>query len=338
MKLYAGIDLHSSNNFLGIIDEEGKQLYSRRLKNSLEEVLRELLPYKEFVDSIVIESTYNWYWLVDGLMKDGYKIHLANPSAMVQYSGLKHTDDKSDTFWLAEMNRLGIIPTGYIYPREERSVRDMLRRRFLFVKQRTAHILSLKSMVARETGLMMSADRIQKLGSAEIEYLFSDQYLRTIALNNLTAIDVLGNTASEIEKEVLSHCKLRDEFKHLLTIPGVGKILAMMIMLEVGDIRRFKDAGNYSSYCRCVKSEKISNNKKKGENNRKNGNKYLSWAYMEAANYAIRYCPEAGAFYQRKMAKKNKIVARKALANKLARASYYIMRDGIEFNKDKLFS
>jgi len=338
MKLYAGIDLHSSNNFLGIIDEEGKQLYSRRLKNNLGEVLHELLPYREFMDSIVIESTYNWYWLVDGLMKDGYKIHLANPSAMVQYSGLKHTDDKSDTFWLAEMNRLGIIPTGYIYPREERSVRDMLRRRFLFVKQRTAHILSLKSMVARETGLMMSADRIQKLGSAEIESLFSDQYLRTIALNNLTAIDVLGNMASAIEKEVLSHCKLRDEFKHLLTIPGVGKILAMMIMLEVGDIRRFKDAGNYSSYCRCVKSEKISNNKKKGENNRKNGNKYLSWAYMEAANYVIRYCPEAGAFYQRKMAKKNKIVARKALANKLARASYYIMRDCIEFNKDKLFS
>ena len=123
----------------------------------------------------------------------------------------------------------------------------------------------------------------------------------------------------------------------LTTIPGIGNILGLTIMLGVGDISRFAKAGNYSSYCRCVKSERTSNKKKKGEGNRKNGNKYLSWAYVEAAHFAMRYCPEARRFYQKKMAKSNGAVATKALANKLARASYYIMRDQVQFDKDKLF-
>ncbi len=122
-----------------------------------------------------------------------------------------------------------------------------------------------------------------------------------------------------------------------MTIPGIGKILGLTIMLEVGDIRRFPTVGNYSSYCRAVKSEKISNNKKKGEGNKKNGNKYLSWAYVEAANAAKRSYPEITSFYERKKAKRNNIVAIKALSNKLARASYYVMRDKVSYNAEKLF-
>ena len=140
-----------------------------------------------------------------------------------------------------------------------------------------------------------------------------------------------------IENAIKPHAKLREKFQLLKTIPGIGNILALTIMLEVGEIGRFPKVGNYSSYCRCVKSEKISNKKKKGENNRKNGNKYLSWAYVEAANFAIRFSPEAQKFYQRKMAKTDKIVATKALGNKLARASYYIMRDRVPYDSSKLF-
>jgi transposase len=127
------------------------------------------------------------------------------------------------------------------------------------------------------------------------------------------------------------------QFEILTSIPGVGNILGLTIMLEVGDIGRFAKAGHYSSYCRCVNSEKTSNKKKKGEGNRKNGNKYLSWAYVEAAHFAIRFCPEANRFYQKKMAKSNGAIATKALANKLARASYYRMRDQVPFDKNKLF-
>ena len=108
-------------------------------------------------------------------------------------------------------------------------------------------------------------------------------------------------------------------------------------MLEVGDIHRFPAVGDYSSYCRCVKSERLSNGKKKDVNNRKNGNRYLSWAYVEAANFANRFCPHAHRFYQRKMAKRGGIVAIKALSNKLARASSYVMRDQVPYDVDKLF-
>ena len=114
--------------------------------------------------------------------------------------------------------------------------------------------------------------------------------------------------------------------------------MGLTIMLEVGDIKRFAAAGNYASYCRCVKSTKISNNKKKGQGNRKNGNKYLAWAYVEAAHLIIRYCPEANMFYQRKKAKANGALATKALANKLARANFYMLRDQVTFEKEKLFA
>ena len=130
---------------------------------------------------------------------------------------------------------------------------------------------------------------------------------------------------------------LKPEFTSLLTIPGIGNILGLTIMLEVGDIRRFKRAGNYASYCRCVKSENISNKKKKGSGNRKNGNRYLAWAYVEAAHFAIRFQPEARRFYDRKASRTNNTVARKALANKMARASYYIMRDQVPFDEGLLF-
>lgn len=122
MKAYAGIDLHSSNNFIGIIDETDKRLYSKRHENRVDVVLKVLRPFKRNLQGIVVESTYNWYWLVDGLKEKGYKVHLANPSAIKQYEGLKHTDDQWDSFWLAHLLRLNILPEGYIYPKEQRAL------------------------------------------------------------------------------------------------------------------------------------------------------------------------------------------------------------------------
>jgi transposase len=158
-----------------------------------------------------------------------------------------------------------------------------------------------------------------------------------MATNSWATIDFLKHIIKGIEKQVKSQVKLRKEFAMLQTIPGIGNILALTIMLEVGDIGRFDGVGNYSSYCRCVESKRLSNGKKKGENNKKNGNKYLAWAYVEAANFAKRYCPKAHSFYQSKKAKTKNVVAIKALSNKLSRASYYIMRDHVAFDQDELF-
>jgi transposase len=338
MELYAGIDLHSSNCYLGIIDEQLEKVFGRRLSNSLPLVIDCLAPYKKDLQGIVVESTYNWYWLVDGLQENGYKVHLANPAAIKQYEGIKYSDDKWDALWLAHLLKLDILPEGYIYPKETRHVRDMLRRRMLFVRQRTADILSFQSMVARNTGSRISVNNIKKLNETNLEQLFADPDLLFMAKRYLTIIALLSQQIKMIEKQAMGKIGLTESFKWLSTINGVGKILAMVIMMEVGDINRFKKVGNYCSYCRCVKSERISNGKKKGSGNKKNGNKYLSWAYVEAANFCKRYNPQAEKFYQRKKAKSNGIVAIKALSNKLARASYYMMRDQVPFDSQMLFA
>ncbi len=338
MELYAGIDLHARNNYIGVIDDQNKRLYGKRHTNRLTDVLSALKPFKRSLKGVVVESTYNWYWLVDGLQENDYRLHLANPAAIQQYEGLKHTDDKSDAYWLANMQRLGILPEGYIYPKEDRPARDILRRRLLYVKQRTGQILSLQSTINRNTAHDVAGNTIKQYVPADAEDMFDQPLLVLTAKLGIETINTLTEKIKLIEKEVMSLAKLRPEFEYLLTMPGIGKILGLTIMLEVGDIGRFEEVGNYSSYCRCVKSTRLSNGKKKGEGNRKNGNRYLSWAYVEAAHFATRYCVKAHSFYQRKKANSNGAVATKALANKLARASYYILRDQVPFDEDKLFA
>jgi len=149
MKFMAGIDLHSNNWFCAIVDMEGKRVFEKKRPCDLESVLRALQPFKKRLEKIAVESTYNWYWLADGLQDHGYAVVLANPAGMQQYDGLKHADDKSDGFFLAEMLRLKILPTGHICERQWRSVRDLLRRRMGLVHQRTSLILSLKSLHTR---------------------------------------------------------------------------------------------------------------------------------------------------------------------------------------------
>ena len=137
MGLYCGLDVHSSNTRVGVMDGDGHRVYHRRLANDAEEILRQLQPMRADLVGLVVESTYNWYWLVDALMDEGYRVHLANPSAMKMYEGRKHTDDRHDAFWLADLLRLGVLPEGYIYPKEDRPIRDLLRRRSHLVRLRT---------------------------------------------------------------------------------------------------------------------------------------------------------------------------------------------------------
>jgi transposase len=337
MKAYAGIDLHSTNNYIGIIDDKDQRLFKKRMPNDLNAVLSVLEPFRQYLHGIVVESTYNWYWLVDGLQDHGYHVHLANPSAIKQYEGLKHTDDRWDSFWLAHLLRLNILPEGYVYPKEKRPVRDLLRRRLMLVRQRVTNTLSLQSMITRNLGINMSARAIKKLTEEDAGQLFEHPHLVMAARNNISIMKFLKEKICLIERELLSQVELREEFEPLLTVPGIGNILGLTIMLEVDDINRFPKVGNYSSYCRCVKSERLSNGKKKGVGNTKNGNKYLSWAYVEAAHHAKRSYPYVRRFFQRKEAKTNGIVAVKALSNKLCRASYYVMRDRVPFDQEKLF-
>lgn len=338
MKLYCGIDLHSNNSVIVILDEEDKVIYQKKLCNQLAIILQQLSVFKEHIVAIAIESTFNWYWLVDGLQSEGYQVKLVNTAAVQTYSGLKHTDDKDDARWLAHLMRLDILPTGYIYPKEERAIRDLLRKRSQLVRQCTANILSAQNILMRNTSVSMSANKLKTIEISKLDLLIQDPNIILALKSNVLIIKSLQSGIKEIEQAVMKQVKLRPEFKQLLTVNGIGNILGLTIMLETGAISRFNKVGNYASYCRCVKSERLSNGKKKGENNRKNGNKYLAWAYIEAANFAIRYDDKIKSFYQKKKAKTNGVIATKAVAHKLSRACYHIIKSQVPFNVNQAFT
>ena len=339
MKLYVGDDLHGNNNFLAMVDRKGKRMEQKKLPNDLSVILEYLKPHQKEIVGIVVESTFNWYWLVDGLMDAGYKVHLANPSAIQQYSGLKYVDDKHDAFWLAQMLRLEILPEGYIYPKEERPIRDLLRKRRHLVKLRTSLIISLQNIISRNCGVQFQANEMKRLKEDRVSPLLEgNEDLALAGKTSKETIDHLTRQIHKIEGAILHRLKLKESYRYLLTLPGVGKILALTIMLETGPIARFGQVGDYASYCRKVPSRWTSNEKTKGRGNKKNGNKYLAWAFSEAAEFARRYDAQARAYYTRKMRKTNFMVAHSALAHKLARAAYYLMKDQVPFMPEKLFS
>src|SRR2546425_2809996 len=339
MSLYGGIDLHANNSVIVVINEQDEVLYQKRLPNDLPTILGQLTPYHTEMKGLVVESTYNWYWLVDGLMEADYRVHLANPAAIQQYNGLKYTEGHPDARWLAHLLRLGVLPEGYIYPKAERAVRDLLRKRAHLVRQHTANVLSVQNIMARNTGGRFSVKRIQELTKQELTTLLTEKTQVLAVTSSLVVLDCLQQQIKTLEKTVHKRLQHTPSYEQLLTVQGIGTILAQTITLETGAISRFATVGNYASYCRCVDSTKISNGKRKGKGNVKNGHPYLAWASMEAAQFAIRFNPRAQRFYQRKLAQSNNntILARKSVAHKLSRACYDIMRDLVPFEAMKAF-
>ena len=261
----------------------------------------------------------------------------AHPARIDQYDGLKHVDDKREAYFLAELLRLGILPTGHIYDKELRPVRDLLRRRLGLVRKRTSLILSFKSLYTRNTGGTLSLARIKSMDRKQAEGLYEHPADELISGEQMELLGHLNRSIGRIEAAVLRVARLLPNYPRLQAIPGIGKILGLTITLEVGDIRRFETAGDYASYCRCVQSRRTSNDKNKGRNNGKCGNKYLAWAYVEAANCAKRYNTQCRAFVDRKTSKTNSIVAIKALACKLSKASWHVMSEGTVFDLKRLF-
>jgi transposase len=338
MTIYCGIDLHANNSVVSILTDKDQVVFEKRLPNDLSTILAALQPFKPEIHACVVESTYNWYWLVDGLMDAGLDVRLANTAAIRQYDGIKHTNDQTDARYLAHLLRLGILPEGHVYPREQRCVRDLLRRRLLLVQQKTLQHLSLQSLIARHTGIRLTSNQIKKLKYAELEKMLPDRH---VYIGASSALDLLASHSESIERlesAVLADQGQRPEYDILTSIPGVGKIISLTILLEMGDINRFPSSGHFASYARCVSSDKISNGKSKGRGNVRNGNKYLNWAFMEAAHHAAIWSPEIKRYYQRKKEKTHVMVAKKALANKLARACYHMLKQGVVFDVDRAFA
>lgn len=337
MTLYCGIDLHSTNSLVSIINDDYRIVFEKRLPNDFYTIMNQLEPHQNQIAGLVVESTYNWYWLVDGLQEAGFNVHLANTVAIKQYDGIKHTNDETDARFLAHLFRLGILPVGTIMPKSIRRFRDLLRRRLLLVRQRTLQQLSLQSLITRHTGLRFSSNRIKRLNEETLCELFPDSMTRLAAQSAVYLIRAHQVAIEQLEKQVSQHCQHQPEFQLLTSIPGVGPILGQTILLETGRIHRFKTAGNFASYARCVNSQKMSNGKCKGSSNRKNGNRYLAWAFIEAAHLSAIWSPEIKRFYQRKKSKVHLMVAKKTVANKLARAIFHMLNTQTPFDAKRAF-
>lgn len=334
--LYAGADLHGNNVFLSLCDVEGNNVFRRRVKANLDAVNAALEPFWKRIVAFGVESTFNWYWLVDGLREQGRNVKLGNPAKMEQYEGIKITNDLTDAGWLAEQLRLGIFPESYIYPKQTRPVRDALRRRQLFVRRRTQVLLSFGGLLERYGLDAPGARKMERWTSADIKATGLDEFVQLQLETLLDAIHESDRLAKKIEKQVIAFTKPTEQYQRTQLVPGIGISLGMLIVLESGDFKRFASAGNYASYCRAVKSERSSNGKSKGRNNAKNGNKYLAWAFIEAATYAARFNPRIHAWYERKKATSGVPKAKKALACKLAKAMWHVM-NGDDFDEKLMF-
>jgi len=333
-----GVDLHSDNAVVVMIDDSERWVLKRKFKPDLSNILSALEPYKETIQDIGVEATYNWYWFVDGVEEAGYKVRLAHPPAIEGKSGKKRTNDFDDAANLAHLLRMNNFPDAYIYPKKDRPLRDLLRKRALLVKTRTQYLLSLINFFNRNLGIAMSGNEVKKLSDEDVEKMLANEYLVLSGKANISVMEHLKAEIGKLEKAILKEARLKPEFIRLLTVPGIGQVIALTICFEIGSLSRFKDVGNFVSYCRCVDSAQLSNEKKKGEKNRKSGNRYLCWAYIEAANFVRRWCPYAAAYYKHKLKESGKMVlATKALASKLSRATYYMLKNEEDYEPEKVF-
>jgi transposase len=251
---YSGIDLHSNNSVVTVIDETDKVVAEKRLPNDLTKILAFLEPHRDELGGVVVESTFNWYWLVDGLQEAGHTVHLANTTAIKKYEGLKHSGDETDARHLAHLLRLGILPTGTILPPEHRAVRDLARKRMQLVQTRSTQVLSIETILSRTTGRRLSSNQIKRLKVTDLPALGLSEDVALAIQAHVAVIEVLQQQIAEVEKRLQERVAPEDDFKRLMTVPGIGTVLATMIYLETGPIDRFADAGNYASYARCVNS------------------------------------------------------------------------------------
>jgi transposase len=230
--MYSGIDLHSNNSVVAVVDDGDRVVAQKRLPNDIAKIVGFLARWQDKLAGVVVESTYNWYWLVDGLMEAGYTVHLANTAAIVQYEGLKYSADEHDARWLAHLLRLGILREGCIYPREARAVRHLMRRRMQLVQTRTTQLNSMQSQYMRSTAQRPSTNELKRMLPEDVDAHLHQPNVASGIRANLAVVHTLSGEIARLEREVLGQVRLAAQFESLLSIPGVGRILALAIMLE----------------------------------------------------------------------------------------------------------
>jgi transposase len=337
MARYGGIDLHANNRVMALRDAHDQVVTDKRLPNHLNTLLAYLAPYHAELVGLVVESTYHWYWRGDGLREAGYRVHLAHTAAIKQYEGLKLSNDQVEARWVAHLLRLGLLPEGYLSPTDERAVRDLWRKRAQLVRQQVTQMLSIQALFARHTGHALGANRIRQRCAHDRARQVAEVHVALAVTSNLRILRCWESHIQGLERVVLRHMRSKPERHGLKTGPGSGDILAFTILLEAGPVARFPSAGDFASSCRCVKRQRLSTGTVQGQGNTKDGNKYLGWAFVEAAHCAMRFDPGINRFYQRKQVKRHQLVALKPVTHTWARACDDSMRDQVPFERAQAF-
>lgn len=340
MSFYCGIDLSARASQVCVINQQLSRLVDCKVKNDLSQIIALLDPFKSDLQ-IVVESTFNWYWLVDGLRDAGFSVCLAHTLGLSMITGAKVKTDRRDAFALAKLLLAGLIPQAYIYPAETRPVRDLLRRRSHLVRLRADEYGALRRLLLRHGILSTPREEVRSADDEDLQQWFSHPLVQLNAQQQLSRISLYSEQIAALEGQILSATRTSDDYRRLLNIPGLGVILSLTILYEVGEIARFADVRCFSSYCRVVPGVAQSGSVTRRGRGSKQGNHYLKWALFQAAVHAVRSYPPIRQCFERHLQRHRgrgrKMIAYDIIAHKLARAVYFVLRDGVEYREELLF-
>jgi transposase len=333
---YCGIDLHARTMYVCILNQESEIMLHRNMKASPETFLKAIAPYREAL-VVAVECIFTWYWLADLCAQEGIPFVLGHALYMKAIHGGKAKNDKIDAHKIAVLLRGGMLPQAYVYPAAMRATRDLLRRRMYLTRKRAellAHIQNTNSQYnLPEIGKKL-AYKANRAGVAE---RFPDLAVQKSMEVDLTLLGYYEPLLRDLELHIVKAAKQHDPntLYLLQTVPGIGKILSLVLLYEIHDIQRFPSVQDFVSYCRLVKCAKESAGKRSGTAGAKIGNAYLKWAFSEAAVLFLRDNPAGQKYLTRLEKKHGQGKALTLLAQKLGRAVYYMLKRQKAFDMDK---
>jgi transposase len=338
-KFYCGVDLHARTMFLCVLDQRGYPLLERNIKTDPETFLKSIAPYREDV-VVAVECMFTWYWLSDLCSREKIPFILGHALYMKAIHGGKAKNDRIDANKIAVLLRGGMFPVAYVYPPKMRSTRDLLRRRMFLNRKRAALITHIKCTFA-QYNLPEPEQKISRVAHRDgiAEQIPDPGASRNVQLD-LDVLSFYDKTLTALEQELTVIAKDHDPdaYFRLRTVPGIGKILSLVILYEIHDINRFPSVQDFASYCRLVKPAKESGGKRLGSGGAKIGNVHLKWAFSEAAVLFLRK-NEAAKLYRTKLTKRHgKAKSLTILAHKIARAVYFILKRRTVFQAEAFFA
>jgi transposase len=335
-KYYCGIDLHARVMYVCILDSAGNTVFHKNMAAGPGPFLAAIAPYRE--DIVVgVECIFTWYWLADLCAEENIAFVLGHALYMKAIHGGKAKSDKIDSLKIATILRGGAFPLAYVYPREMRATRDLMRRRCRFARQRAA-LLAHIHMTASQYNLPPIESRLShQTNRAAVAEHFPDPQVRKSIECDISLIDHYDKLLNDLELHIVRTAKVHDAntFYLLRSVPGIGKILSLVLLYEIHDIRRFPTVQDFASHARLVKCAHESAGKRKGYGGAKIGSAYLKWAFSEAATLFLRLNPLGQAFFARLEQAHGNAKARTVLAHKLGRAVYFMLQNKTAFDLKK---